>query len=353
MYRAGLPPTEMPPRSAGPAAKTSTFSARRVARASRDMRRLVKLPPPRPGAFCGTALLTPGFPRPRGGASVAELDVLACPAAQRRGLSLLQHRHLGHVSYDVAQQIQEQHRSLFLAWKASPDGPSRLSTSPRPLLVSFESTPTFTLGRRQRDLTTREAAHLGQKLQVSLPDRREPVLRTYHPDLRRTSRGGLTTYHGPGQLVLWPVVDMHSPLHIRHGVASYASHLEATTQRLLAELFGIQTSAVREEPGVWVGASGSRPRKIAALGVHHRRHVTSLGIALNIDVAVSGGEETNPWSRFLPCGLQDKAVTSVAAELGRAPPELWDMLGLAERWATMFEEGLLDRQRVDAVQLQR
>ncbi|KAM4065291.1 biotin/lipoate a/B protein ligase family protein [Hirsutella rhossiliensis] len=291
-------------------------------------------------------------PAPLHGA--ADTNVLS--GCQRRGLSLLQHRHLGEpagqpagpagiVSYDMAHEIQEQHRSLFLAWKALPDSPRRESEGPRPLLVSFESTPTFTIGRRQHDLTTDQAARLGQKLDVRLTHRREPVLQSYYPDVTRTNRGGLTTYHGPGQLVLWPVIDMHSHLHARYGVASYASHLEATTQRLLAELFGIQTSTVRDEPGVWVGASGRRPRKIAALGVHHRRHVTSLGIAVNVDVAVTGGEEVNPWSRFVPCGLQDKAVTSIAAEMEHAPTEPWDMVKLAERWASIFEEGLLNGKR--------
>ncbi|EQK98534.1 hypothetical protein G6O67_001858 [Ophiocordyceps sinensis] len=318
---------------------------------------------PRPAASSSPRVVrgAPSLPSPgrhRGASFAANINfLLGRRAVQCRGLSLLQHRHLGQrggpagiVRYDVAQEIQEQHRSLFLSWKTSPDSPRRESESPRPLVISFESTPTFTIGRRQHDLTTDQAAHLGQKLDVSLTHRQEPILQSYYPDVRRTNRGGLTTYHGPGQLVLWPVVDMHSPLHAKFGVASYASHLEATTQRLLAELFGIDTSMVRDEPGVWIGASGHRPRKIAALGVHHRRHVTSLGIAVNVDVAVTGCEDVNPWSRFVPCGLQDKAVTSVAAELGNAPSGSWDMARLAERWASIFEEGLLNGKRDGAVE---
>lgn len=177
---------------------------------------------------------------------------------------------------------------------------------------------------------------------MNLPCRRQPILKSFYPEVKGTNRGGLTTYHGPGQLVLWPVIDIHSSIHARFGVTSYANHLETTTQRLLAELFGIRTSTVRDEPGVWVDASGDKPRKIAAMGVHLRRHVTSLGIAVNVDVAVAGGEDVNPWSRFVPCGLEGKAVTSVASELGSAATGPWDMAKLAARWASIFEEGLVN-----------
>lgn len=163
----------------------------------------------------------------------------------------------------------------------------------------------------------------------------------FNPVVRKSLRGGLATYHGPGQLVLWPVLDMHSPLHAKLGVASYASLLQATTQRLLADRFGIPTSTLTHEPGVWVAAETSLPRKIAALGVHHRRHVTALGIAINIDIAVDGGETVNPWARFVPCGLEGKAVTSVAREALDRLPETIDLGSIAHLWATLFEKGLM------------
>lgn len=274
------------------------------------------------------------------------------PPTQRRALTVLHHRHLtgdgpgGIVSYDDAEALQEAHRAEFLSWKALPERARDPAARPRPLLLSFEAAPTFTLGRRQDALGDAQTARLRRRLDVGLPRRRAPIAGSFTPDVRKTSRGGLTTYHGPGQLVLWPVVDMHSPLHARLGVASYAGLLEATTRRLLAERFGLATAAVRDEPGVWVGAGPGRPpRKIAALGVHHRRHVTALGLALNVDVAVAGGEDVNPWARFVPCGLEGKAVTSVAAEAGGALTGRWDVAELAAHWARMFEEGLLDEAR--------
>lgn len=265
-----------------------------------------------------------------------------------KDFKILHHHHLigdhvdGIASYDEANALQEQLRARFLAWKSQPEPTIPTDDCPQPHLISFESTPTFTLGRRQDDLSPEQTARLRRDLQVDLPHRHQPLRdRRYTPDVRKTNRGGLTTYHGPGQIVFWPVLDMHSPLYTKYGVASYAAHLEATTQRLLAQVFGIRTYTSRDEPGVWVAADGQQERKIAALGVHHRRHVTALGIALNIDIPVVGSEHVNPWARFVPCGLEGRLVTSVAAEAAE-PPQTWDIPGLAKRWARMFEEGILD-----------
>ncbi|OAA55665.1 Octanoyltransferase [Cordyceps fumosorosea ARSEF 2679] len=263
-------------------------------------------------------------------------------AAGRRALSLLQHHHLkpAHsssppfVHYDFAAAVQEEHRARFLAWKAAGDS----SPAPRPQLLSFQALPTYTLGRRQPAPSPAAAARLARPLTVDHAKSRYQ----YTPSVRQTSRGGLTTYHGPGQLVLWPVLDMRSA---RLGVSSYARLLEDATRALLAARFALDTYTNPEEPGVWV--AGGRERKIAALGVHHRRHVTALGVALNVHVPVAGDDEgVNPWARFVPCGLEGKLVTSVAAETGREGREwreAWatDMEGLAEEWAARFEEGLL------------
>lgn len=261
--------------------------------------------------------------------------------------TLLEHRHLtsdgpgGFVKYDDAEATQEEIRAKFLSWKALSEDERSKAATPRPQLLSFESTPTFTLGRRQDAVTDSQASRLQSQLNISLENRRHPISHSFVPEVRKTNRGGLTTFHGPGQLVLWPVLDMHSPLYGRYSVMSYATHLESTTQRLLSTLFNIKTYTTRDEPGVWVtDSSGGPARKIAALGVHHRRHVTALGIAVNIDVPVSGDEGVNPWARFVPCGLEGKLVTSVVAEGGEIKE--WDMEALARRWAKIFEEGLKD-----------
>ena len=261
----------------------------------------------------------------------------------------LEHHHLrgdtrdGLISYETAELFQDKYRARILAWKALPEHERIATEPPLPRVLTFESLPVITLGRRQGELTEEQTLRLQQDLDVHLPIRHIPVQGTFQPVIKKTSRGGLTTYHGPGQLIIWPIIDMHSPCYPKYGVATYAAHLESTTQRLLAQQFSIQTYTTQDEPGVWVrGSPGQAPRKIAALGVHHRRFTTALGIAINIDIPTEGAERVNPWKRFVPCGLEGKLVTSAAAELGVNPVERWNVPYLAERWVALFKEGLRD-----------
>ncbi|KAH8169835.1 biotin/lipoate a/B protein ligase family protein [Sarocladium implicatum] len=267
---------------------------------------------------------------------------------------LVQHRHLrglhrgGFVAYDEAHATQEKLRGDFLRWKTLKDAEREAAGPLWPALITFEAEPTFTLGRRQEDLTEGQAALLTHDLKMKLRRGKGVVDQTLKPVVRRTQRGGLTTYHGPGQLVIWPVLDMHSSLYAPFTVASYAHCLEATTQRLLSTLYGLETITSEENPGVWIPGnnSGSRPaRKVAALGVHHRRHVTGLGTAINVDLPTEGDEEGNPWARFEPCGLSREGVTSIAREVkslhGEAP-KAWDLEDLARAWGKLFEEAVRD-----------
>ena len=118
----------------------------------------------------------------------------------------------------------------------------------------------------------------------------------------RTSRGGDVTYHGPGQLVVYPIIDLRSKL--RKDVHRYVRNLEQSANLALAD-FGI--AAVRRPPytGIWI-----EDRKIAAIGVAVRRCVTYHGLALNITTDLSN------FQRIVPCGLAWADVTSMANELG-------------------------------------
>ncbi|KAK8075282.1 hypothetical protein PG997_009945 [Apiospora hydei] len=166
---------------------------------------------------------------------------------------------------------------------------------------------------------------------------------SFYPVIHNAPRGGLTTYHGPGQVVFWPVMDLKSPLHRHFSVRDYACLLEKTTIASIAEaattsLPSFPPEAVRqqgvkgfttENPGVWVkrhwvdgdDEADGRPgpegeeRKIAALGVHLRRHVTGLGVAVNCTMPVRGPESYDPWRRIVACGLEGKRVTSLAYEM--------------------------------------
>ncbi|WP_151081935.1 lipoyl(octanoyl) transferase LipB [Nocardioides cynanchi] len=120
-------------------------------------------------------------------------------------------------------------------------------------------------------------------------------------------RGGLITFHGPGQLVGYPIVRL--PEHVL--VVDYVRRVEEALIGVCAD-FGLETARVPGRSGVWLKAWGPKPeRKIAALGIRVSRGVTMHGFALNCDVDLSW------YDRFVPCGIADAGVTSLTAELRR------------------------------------
>ncbi|KAL0937115.1 lipoyl transferase [Colletotrichum truncatum] len=253
-------------------------------------------------------------------------------------------------SYTAASEFQDSLRHAFLEWKSAPT-----ARAPSPLVISFTPAPTYTLGRRQKLLTGEQSDRLRRPLTITLDaagNTRTEGEREYIPEVIETDRGGLTTYHGPGQIVLWPIIDLHSEYYPHQTVRSYARLLEQTTQAVLADGPGLGTYLSEEDPGVWAESARSRPggqeRKLAAMGVHLRRHISGLGTALNVDVVVDGGEKTNPWARFVPCGLEGKTATSVQTEVGAGTWEAWRAAGderagrewYARRWVDEFAKRL-------------
>jgi lipoyl(octanoyl) transferase len=158
-------------------------------------------------------------------------------------------------------------------------------------LVFTEHEPVYTLGLRAG-----AAAHL-------LWDEAERARRGI--GLEQTGRGGDITYHGPGQIVGYPIVSLAQSRDLH----AYLRFLEQVVIDALAEL-GLAGSRREGLTGIWIG-----PRKIAAIGVAARRWVTYHGFALNLD------PDLTPFSGIVPCGIPSAqgTVTSVAAELGRAP----------------------------------
>jgi lipoyl(octanoyl) transferase len=120
-------------------------------------------------------------------------------------------------------------------------------------------------------------------------------------------RGGKITFHGPGQLVGYPIVRL--PGHVKP--VDYVRRLEEALIQACADL-GVTTARVPGRSGVWLQADDRGPeRKIAAIGIRASRGVTMHGFALNCDVDLSW------FDRFVPCGIADAGVTSLSAELGR------------------------------------
>jgi lipoyl(octanoyl) transferase len=173
------------------------------------------------------------------------------------------------------------------AWELQRALAGAVSQGAIPDTVLFvEHPPVVTLGRR----TEATELHLPEGVEVEVVE---------------TDRGGKSTYHGPGQLVCYPILDLN-----RHGrdVKRYCRELEEAVIRTLAAL-GLEGVRIEGLTGVWLEAP---PRKIASIGVHVSRWVTTHGYALNVAL------DPAPFTRWITaCGLDDVAFTTAAVELGR------------------------------------
>lgn len=188
----------------------------------------------------------------------------------------------GQTRYAVADALQEKLVRALLAHKASPNA----SAPPRPTILTAEFHPVYTIGRREHAALT-----LAQQAHLTAP------VNGVQADFAAALRGGQTTFHGPGQLVAYPILDLK-----RHGLGprDYICLLEGAVIATLAR-FGVAGKRT-ENPGVWT----DEEHKICALGVHMRRYTTSHGIGLNVSSSVL------PWfDRITACGLVGKKATSL------------------------------------------
>jgi lipoyl(octanoyl) transferase len=123
-------------------------------------------------------------------------------------------------------------------------------------------------------------------------------------------RGGKITWHGPGQLVGYPIIKLADPV----DVVDYVRRLEEALIEVCARL-GVSGGRVAGRSGVWLAANDTRPeRKVAAIGCRVQRGVTLHGFSLNCD------PDLTEFTRIVPCGITDAGVSSLAAELGRPVP---------------------------------
>jgi lipoic acid synthetase len=162
-------------------------------------------------------------------------------------------------------------------------------------------------------------------------------------DLVRTDRGGDVTYHGPGQLVGYPIVSLPAKRGSgRHGLADTVAYVRSVEQLLVDALADVglpNAGRLREYPGVWIDPDSDDPRKIAAIGVRLVRGRSMHGFALNVapDMAY--------WGHIVPCGIPDKRVTSLADEgLDVSLQAFTD--AVADRAAALWGRGDVDRRDV-------
>lgn len=197
---------------------------------------------------------------------------------------MLNVRRLGRVSYDDGLKLQaelvEQRRS-----GAIPD-----------TLLLLEHPPVITLGVKTRQGPKHIVASDAELAQQGV---------TVH----ETGRGGDVTYHGPGQLVGYPILDLAAEGNIRKDVHRYVRDIEDVLIRIAAS-FGIEAKRVPGLTGVWVGDDGHE-EKLAAIGVRISRWITSHGFALNVST------DLRHFNLIVPCGIVDRGVTSLEKLLGR------------------------------------
>lgn len=202
--------------------------------------------------------------------------------------------HLGLIDY---QQAWDYQASLFAkileVKKANRDLPIDQQQASENFLIFCEHPHVFTLGKSGDEAN----------LKIKKED-----LHTIQASYVHTNRGGDITYHGPGQIVGYPVIDLENFFTDIH---QYMRLLEEAVIQTLAE-FGISSGRIPGLTGVWLDPDDeSRARKICALGVKTSRWVAMHGFAFNVNA------DLNYFDYIVPCGIDDKAVTSMEFELGK------------------------------------
>ena len=208
----------------------------------------------------------------------------------------------GQVPYEEARRLQKRIEAARLAGEV-PD-----------TLLLLEHPPVYTKGRRSRP----EELGMG-----------EDWYRMQGIDVCETDRGGAVTYHGPGQLVGYPIVSLKP---YGDDVRAYVGGLE----RLMIEslgAYGVQARVIGEKTGVWVGE-----RKIGSIGVHISRGITTHGFAVNVN------NDLQPFEWVVPCGLDGVQMTSLCRELGAEQDMDAFMDTVAERFGEIYGRRPVERE---------
>ncbi len=203
------------------------------------------------------------------------------------------YRDLGLVDYKTCWDYQEELQQSIVAQKVSnralPEAEQQLTNN---YLLFVEHPHVYTLGKS------------GDENNLLISD---IFLKSINATYYKINRGGDITYHGPGQIVVYPILDLENFFTDIH---KYLRLLEETVIKTLAE-YNIIAGRSNGETGVWLDTDTKNARKICAIGVHCSRWVTKHGLAFNIN------NDMSYFQHIVPCGITDKAVTSLEKELGR------------------------------------
>ena len=199
------------------------------------------------------------------------------------------YKDLGIVEYGSAWNYQEERFNRLVAHKREPE----LRELPQQYLLFCEHPHVYTLGKSGDEANLLIRAEFLKKINA-----------TYF----KTNRGGDITYHGPGQIVGYPIVDLES---LGIGLKQYVSLLEDAIIELLKS-YGITATRMDGATGVWLDVDHPvKARKICAIGVRSSRYITMHGFALNVNTNLDYFTYINP------CGFETKGVTSMGKELGK------------------------------------
>ena len=206
--------------------------------------------------------------------------------------NIVHYRDCGSIAYREAWDLQEQLLAEGVATKlAQPrDTPPQEAATTHHLLFC-EHPHVYTLGKSGKP----------EHLLIDEETRQRLEIEYFH-----INRGGDITYHGPGQITGYPIFDLEK---FKPDILWYLRGIEDAIINYLAT-YGIEAGRSTGETGVWLGVGTDNPRKICALGVRLSRWITMHGFAFNVNTDLSY------FGHIVPCGIQDKGVTSLAAELG-------------------------------------
>ncbi|MGA9071967.1 MAG: lipoyl(octanoyl) transferase LipB [Terracidiphilus sp.] len=236
---------------------------------------------------------------------------------------MIQTLYLGRVDYDEALRLQAEVAALVAEGRA------------QNVLLLLEHAPVLTLGRN------------ADRSNIVASDE---LLAQRGVTVHEINRGGDVTYHGPGQLVGYPIFDLRTLRTAsgnRMGPVDFVRGMEEALIRLCGG-FGVQAGRIRGLTGVWCGSSGAE-RKIAAIGIHVARGISSHGFAFNVTT------DLRDFELIVPCGIADHAVTSLEREVAKTVhlPGLEAIAHQAARcFGQIFDQQVLALESLEAMRAQ-
>lgn len=228
------------------------------------------------------------------------------------------YKDMGHISYKEAWDLQEQMLKANVDLKlAAGKGADPYDIETQHHLLFCEHNSVYTLGKSGDE----------SNVLIGEQERAQKGIEYF-----KINRGGDITYHGPGQITGYPILDLEK---FRRDIGWYLRTMEQVMIDFLAD-YGLVGDRIKGATGVWLDTDTDNPRKICAMGVRCSRWITMHGFAFNVNT------DLNYFDYIVPCGIDDKGVTSLQAELGREIPMEEAKKGLKHHFGRLFEAEIVE-----------